>query len=323
MERNDGVESLSIICPIYNEEDVLPLLIPRLVGVLDQIAMPCEVVFVNDGSRDKSLLMLRDIAAKYPWARVVSLSRNFGHQTAVSAGLSHASGQAVVVMDADLQDPPELISRMIELWRADNQVVYCVRQKRKEGLFKRFCYAGFYRLMRAMVDMDIPLDAGDFCLMDRRVVDLICAMPERNRFIRGLRTWVGFRQVALEYEREARQAGEPKYTFRRLIKLATDGIFSFSYIPLKLSGTLGLVVAACSVLYAVKLLLWSIFYHDTIPGFATLAVGMLMFGSIQLFTLYFIGEYLGRIYDEVKQRPGFIVQERIGFAATQGSDTKI
>ncbi len=323
MKRDDCEESISIICPIYNEEDVLPLLITRLASVLDQISMPHEVIFVNDGSRDKSLLMLREIAEQYPWARVVSLSRNFGHQTAVSAGLSHTSGAAVVVMDADLQDPPELVFRMVELWRAGNKVVYCVRQKRKEGLFKRMCYAGFYRVMRAMVDMDIPLDAGDFCLMDRKVVDLICAMPERNRFIRGLRTWVGFRQAALEYERDARQAGEPKYTFRRLIKLATDGIFSFSYVPLKISGTLGLLIAGCSVLYAVKLIIWSIFFRDTIPGFATLAVGMLMFGGIQLVILYFIGEYLGRIYDEVKQRPGFIVEERIGFQAKQGLEMKV
>jgi glycosyltransferase involved in cell wall biosynthesis len=323
LETNDSAETISIVCPIYNEEDVLPLLIKRLAAVLEQIPLRCEVILVNDGSHDKSLLMLREIAANHPWARVVSLSRNFGHQTAVSAGLSNTSGSAVVVMDADLQDPPELVVKMVELWKAGNQVVYCVRRKRKEGLLKRTCYAAFYRLMRAMVDMDIPLDAGDFCLMDRRVVDLICAMPERNRFIRGLRTWVGFRQVALEYERDARQAGEPKYNMRRLIKLATDGIFSFSYIPLKLSGTLGLVVAACSALYAAKLIVWSIYFHNSIPGFATLAVGMLMFGSIQLFVLYFIGEYLGRIYDEVKQRPTFIVQERIGFVEKKGVETPL
>ena len=307
---------VSIVFPVYNEELVLPVLETRLQEVISNLDCCCEVVFVNDGSRDSSLQMLRAIARRHTWAKVVSLSRNFGHQTAVTAGLKNSSGAAVIVMDSDLQDPPELIPRMLELWQADNQVVYCVRRRRKEGLFKRTCYAGFYRIMRLMVDIDIPLDSGDFCLMDRRVVELVCNMPERNQFIRGLRTWVGFRQIALEYERDARHAGEPKYTFKRLVKLALDGILSFSYIPLRIAGKLGMGIAFVSILYAIKLFTWRLLYNNHVPGFATLSIAIMLLGSVQLFTLSILGEYVGRIYDEVKQRPLYIVGERIGFETT-------
>ncbi len=307
--------TVSLVFPVYNEQETLPTLFARVETVIAEMGETCEVVFINDGSRDASLLMLREAAAKYPWARVISFSRNFGHQLAVSAGMAHTVGDAVIIMDADLQDPPELLPEMLKLWRAGNEVVYCVRKKRKESWIKRVCYSGFYRLLQSMSDVDIPLDSGDFCLMDRKVVDIVCALPERNRFIRGLRAWVGFRQTALEYERAARFAGETNYTFKRLLKLATDGIFSFSYSPLKLSGTIGIVVAAIAVLYAIKVLIWRIFLHDDVPGFATLAIAMLLLGSIELISLYFIGEYLGRIYDETKQRPLYIVGERMGFAA--------
>jgi glycosyltransferase involved in cell wall biosynthesis len=312
--KTAGIPVVSLVFPVYNEEEVLPALLKRVQGVIANLSETCEVVFVNDGSRDTSLLLLRQAAADYPWVRVVSFARNFGHQTAVSAGIAHACGEAVVVMDSDLQDPPELLPEMLQLWRNGNEVVYCVRKKRKENIVKKICYAGFYRLLKSVSDMDIPLDSGDFCLMDRKVVDIICALPERNRFLRGLRAWVGFRQTALEYERAAREAGEPKYNFRRLVKLATDGIYSFSYAPLKLAGTVGVLTALLAVLYALKVLIWRVFLHDIVPGFATLAIAVLLLGGIQLITLYFIGEYIGRIYDETKQRPLYIVGERIGFS---------
>jgi len=301
------------VFPIYNEDAVIALLVLRLKQLFKTLPDSFEVIFVNDGSRDRSLEMLRETARDNEWARVVSLSRNFGHQTAVSAGLTYATGSAVIVMDADLQDPPELIPEMLKLWRSGSSVVYCVRKKRKEGIVKRASYAAFYRIMRMMVDMEMPLDSGDFCLMDARVVKLICSMPERNRFIRGLRAWVGFKQTPLEYERSARQAGEPKYNMRRLMKLAMDGIFSFSYVPLKICGTVGITIAIASLVYTIKIILWRIAFNDRVPGFATLATGMFFFASVQLLSLYVIGEYLGRIYDEAKQRPTFIVEELQGF----------
>jgi dolichol-phosphate mannosyltransferase len=204
---------------------------------------------------------------------------------------------------------------MLTKWREGYEVVYCVRKKRKEGFIKVACYNTFYRLLQAVSEMDIPLDSGDFCLMDRKVVDALRAMPERNRFLRGLRAWVGFRQYALEYERAARSAGVSKYDFKRLMKLATDGIFSFSYAPLRLAGTMGVVTAVIGLLYAIKIFIWRVFLHDVVPGFATLGITMMLLGGIQLITLYFIGTYIGRIYDESKQRPLYVVKRRIGLDA--------
>jgi polyisoprenyl-phosphate glycosyltransferase len=303
------VPELSVVIPLWDEQENLAALYRRLGRALEAMGRPYEIVFVDDGSRDATPRMLDALYESDPHVVVVHLSRNFGHQPAISAGLERARGRAVLIMDGDLQDPPEVIPRFVESWREGNDVVYAVRRRRKEGLLKRACYSGFYRVLRLIGDLEIPLDAGDFCLMDRRVVDALCRLPEQARFVRGLRTYVGFRQVGLEYERDARASGRPKYTFRALGRLALDGLISFSSYPLRLASYVGLATAGLAVL----LLAW-IFHdalvHQTAPrGWASLFVGVLFLGSIQLISLGIIGEYLRLIFLETKQRPSFIVGE--------------
>jgi polyisoprenyl-phosphate glycosyltransferase len=220
---------LSVVIPVYNEEDNIPILYSRLGTILEKTTLEYEIIFVDDGSRDKSLELLQSLAAKDHHVIVVELTRNFGHQVAISAGLDYARGNGAIVMDADLQDPPEVLPQFIAKWREGYDVVYAVREQRKESWFKRAAYAAFYRLLQRVANVEIPLDAGDFCIMDRKVVDLLRSMPERNRFVRGIRSWVGFRQMGLPYERQTRHAGAPKYTFGRLILLALDGLISFSH----------------------------------------------------------------------------------------------
>jgi dolichol-phosphate mannosyltransferase len=244
--RQAGMNKISIIVPCFNEEAVLPELFGRLAQVASTWGMDYEILCVDDGSRDRTWELLKAQDQKDARWKCLSFARNFGHQTAVSAGLFYAKGDVVVVIDADLEDPPEDISRLLEKWREGYDVVYAIRQKRKEGLFKRACYWAFYRIMARLVAFEIPLDSGDFCLINRRVVDTINAMPERNRFVRGLRAWSGFRQTGVAYERAARFAGSPKYNFSKLVKLATDGIFSFSTVPLRVATYLGLAVSACA-----------------------------------------------------------------------------
>jgi dolichol-phosphate mannosyltransferase len=249
----------------------------------------------------------------------VRFSRNFGHQTAVSAGIARAGGAALIVMDADLQDPPEELHRFLAKWREGYDVVYGLRRKRKEGPLKRLCYHLFYRILAGTASQPIPTDSGDFCLMDRKVVDLLNAMPERNRFVRGLRAWVGFRQIGIEYARDARQAGEPKYTLTKLVRLAVDGLLSFSTVPLRLATYLGLVVSAIAFLGAVFTLVQRLFADwfariglAPVPGFATIVIAILFLGGVQLICLGIMGEYIGRIYDEVKGRPSWIVRQTLG-----------
>ena len=313
------MQKISVVVPCFNEESVLPRLFERLSAAAKTWGVDYEILCVDDGSRDRTWELLKaQHQADSRW-RGLSFARTFGHQAAVSAGLSHAGGDAVIVMDADLQDPPEELSRFIATWRQGYEVVYAVRQKRKEGLVKKFSYWLFYRLMAGLVPFDLPLDAGDFCLMDRRVVQTLNRMPERNRFVRGLRAWAGFKQTGLKYERQARAAGVPKYNLRRLLNLAWDGIFSFSTIPLTLVGYVGLIISTLSGLGIVFTLIQRIFADwfraiglAPVPGFATIVISILFLGGIQLLCLAVVGEYVGRIYEEVKRRPMWIVREACG-----------
>lgn len=299
---------LSVVIPVYNEEENLPALHTRLTSVLQATALDYEIVFVDDGSRDASVALLKQQAADDQRVVVVELARNFGHQVAISAGLDHARGNGVIVMDADLQDPPEVLPQFIAQWQAGHDVVYAIREQRKEGWFKRATYAAFYRLLQRVANIEIPLDAGDFCIMDRRVVDLLTSMPERNRFVRGIRSWVGLDQIGLAYERQARHAGKPKYTFTRLLYLALDGLVSFSYIPLRLITLLGFAISLLSIVLAVFYTIKKLLYGLNPPGFATIVVSIFFLAGMQLIMTGVIGEYVGRIFEEVKRRPLYIVR---------------
>lgn len=305
----------SLVIPVYNEEKSIAELYRRLSGVIDQLGEPVEVILVNDGSRDRTLALLRDLHEKDPRICYISLARNFGHQIAVTAGLNFVRGDAIVVMDADLQDPPELIPVLVEKWQQGYQVVYAQRtQRRKESWLKRLTAYGFYRLLRRLADIDIPPDTGDFCLMDRKVVDVLNSMPERNRYIRGLRAWVGLQQTSVCFERDPRFAGEVKYTFRKSLSLAANGLVSFSKVPLRLSTYLGLLAAAAAVLMAVLVLYWRIHSpHSPLTGLATIMIAMFFLGAVQLVSIGILGEYVGRIYEEVKGRPLYVLSEVGGF----------
>lgn len=303
---------LSVVIPVYNEAENLPTLYQRLDTTLRGLGLRYEIIFVDDGSRDGSLAMLEDLVAADPRVVCVELARNFGHQTAISAGLEVSRGQAVAVMDADLQDPPEVLPAFLERLREGYEVVYAIREKRKEPLWKRLAYSAFYRLLQRVAHIEIPLDSGDFCVMDRRVVDVLVEMPERNRFVRGIRSWIGFRQVGMAYERHARHAGRPKYTLRRLISLALDGMVSFSYMPLRISTITGICVSIISVVMAAFYIIQKLFFDLNPAGFATLVVAILLLAGVQLLTIGVIGEYVGRIFTEVKQRPIHITRRVIG-----------
>ncbi len=298
---------VSVVVPLHDEEETVGELHRRLVDALEVAGVSYEIVLVDDGSSDATGDLIDDLEREDDHLVVVHLSRNFGHQAAVSAGIDRARGQAVVLMDGDLQDPPEVIARFIDMWREGHDVVYGIRRHRKEGLLKRLGYAGFYRILNAISDLHIPLDSGDFCLMDRRVVDVLRHLPERLRFIRGLRSFVGFRQVGLPYERAAREAGRSKYSLGALVGLAIDGLVSFSSYPLRLVTQLGLV----TIFTAFALLAWVLFdawFSRTGPrGWASTIVVVLFMSSVQLLSLGIIGEYIRLIFLEVKQRPTYIV----------------
>lgn len=313
---------VSIVIPCYNEESVLPELFRRLESVLTVWKDTWEVVLIDDGSGDRTWEMLEAKARTDTRYKVLCFARNFGHQTAVSAGIYHTTGDAVIVMDADLQDPPEELGRFIEKWREGYEVVYAIRQKRKEGPLKKICYWGFYRLLAGTSANPIPLDSGDFCVMDRKVVAVLRAMPERNRFVRGLRCWAGFRQIGVSYERHARAAGEVKYTLNKLTRLAMDGLLSFSTLPLRLATYLGLSVSALALAGIIFTLAQRFFQHffksiglGIVPGFTTIVVAVLFLGGVQLVCIGILGEYLGRIYDEVKRRPQWVIADAIGVEA--------
>jgi dolichol-phosphate mannosyltransferase len=276
---------------------------------MERFGVRHELVLVNDGSRDATPSLIDTLQAADPRVVVIHLSRNFGHQAAISAGIDHARGRAVVLMDGDLQDPPEVLDQFLRAWREGHEVVYAVRTKRKESLPKRACYALFYRLLRSISDLDLPLDSGDFCLMDRKVVDALKGLPERMRFVRGLRAFVGFRQKGLCYERDARHAGRPKYTFRSLARLAVDGLVSFSSFPLTLVARLGVASLAIAVLLTAWVLSDALWNHTAPHGWASLLVVILYMSSIQLISLGILAEYLRRIFLEIKGRPTYIVRE--------------
>jgi len=300
----------SVVVPIYNEAKNILELYRRLTAVMTDLNESHELILVNDGSQDRSLALLTEIHQDDPeHVRVITLTRNFGHQQAISAGIDHARGQAVIIMDADLQDPPEVLPRFVDKWRAGFQVVYAVREKRKEHILKRMAYHSFYLILRSVSSIDIPLDAGDFCLMDRAVVDVLVSLPERDRFVRGLRSWVGFKQTGLVYERDARFAGESKYTFSRLVSLALDGLISFSHFPLRLATVLGFGVSTVSLLAAAYYLIKKLMLGLGPPGFATQVVLISFLGGVQLITIGVIGEYIGHVLDEVKHRPTYVVQK--------------
>ena len=312
---------LSMVLPAYNEQDVLPETYRRFTAECPKWAaefgLDYEIIFVNDGSRDRTADLLDGFAAADGHVRAVHLTRNFGHQAAISAGLTVAAGDAVAIMDCDLQDPPEVLPQFIRRWLEGNQVVYAIRQKRKEWAGKRFAYWAFYRLLAAVSDLKIPLDSGDFCLMDRSAVDLLNGLPERGRFVRGLRTWVGLKQVGVAYERDARQAGVPQYTFKSLLKLAMDGLVSFSSTPLKFATRLGMAGAAAAVLlglWVIGVTVYDHFHQLQIPaagrtprGWASLACVVLLTSSVQLLVMGIFGEYMARIFQEVKGRPTFLI----------------
>jgi polyisoprenyl-phosphate glycosyltransferase len=304
---------LSIVVPLYNEALVLDALYARLTTLIAEAQLRCEIIMVNDGSTDGTLDMARRICRLDARFKLVSLSRNFGHQMAITAGMDKAAGDAVVIIDADLQDPPEVIPLMVAKWREGYDVVYGVRTKREgESLFKRATAALFYRILRRATSVDIPLDTGDFRLMDRRVVSQIRAMRERFRFVRGMVSWVGFKQCKVEYERAPRFAGETKYPLPKMLQFAIDGMLSFSHVPLKLSSTLGFCASALSFVFLLYGIVIKLFFPaQAIAGWASVFVAVLFLGGIQLICIGILGEYLGRMYDEVKRRPLYISEEEV------------
>lgn len=298
----------SLVIPVHNEESTIPALYQRVSAVMDGLDDSSELILINDGSSDRTLELLR---ALYDRVVYLSLARNFGHQIAVTAGLNYAQGEAIIVLDADLQDPPELIPDLLALWRQGYQVVYAQRTRRfQENWFKRLCAYCFYRILRKLANVDIPTDTGDFCLMDRQVVDLLNQMPERNRYLRGLRAWVGFNQIAFKFDRDSRYAGAVKYTFAKSLGLAINGLVSFSIIPLRLSTYLGLFSAALAILMALLVIYWRFFTpNSNLTGFATIAIAIFFLGAVQLISIGILGEYIGRIYEEVKNRPLYTIAE--------------
>ncbi|MEQ9641498.1 MAG: glycosyltransferase family 2 protein [Alphaproteobacteria bacterium] len=308
---------LSIVIPMKDEAGSLPALFGRLLPVLQGLGESFEVVCVDDGSTDATLSDLRAMLSASPWLRVVELSRCFGKEAALTAGLAHSRGQAVVPLDADLQDPPELIEKFVNVWRDGAEVAYGVRQDRTtDHPAKRFTARLFYRLINRLSVIPIPRDVGDFRLMDRRVVDAVLDLPERTRFMKGLFAWVGFRQVAVPYTREARAAGRSKFRPWRLWNFALEGIAAFSTAPLRIWTYVGLGVSALAIAYASILILRTIIYGRDVPGYASLMVVVLVLGGIQLITLGVLGEYLGRIFEETKRRPLYVVRAEHGAAAT-------
>ena len=307
--------TLSVVVPLFEEEAIVPVLVDRLARTLDDLGVSAEVILVDDGSRDDTLAEIDRAHADDPRFVGLALSRNFGHQVAISAGLAHARGRAVVVMDGDLQDPPEAIGALWETYRDGYDVVYAVRARRPESAWKRLAYAAYYRLLGLAVAIDIPLDAGDFGIMSRRVVDHLNAMPERRRFVRGLRAWVGFRQTGLPIDRGARHSGHPKFTVGKLVTLALDGLVGFSEAPLRwaagLAGTAMVLALTGTAWAAARFALGA----GGPPGWAWVALLALFLGAVQLLGIAILGEFVGRIAQEVNGRPLYVVRHRIGLKA--------
>jgi len=311
------VPDYSIVIPVCNEQETLPVLYERLSLLLERLDGSAEVIFVDDGSQDDSFSLLSEMTVRDPRLKVLQLSRNFGHQTAISAGLDFAAGQAVAVMDADLQDPPEVLLAMADRWRAGFDVVYAVRERRTgDNWFKRSTASLFYRLLRKLTDVEIPADVGDFRLVDRKALEAYKLMRENNRFVRGMFSWVGFRQTGVPYRRDERFAGRTKYTVRKMVKFAVDGIVSFSNAPLRMALSFGFAVSIISFLGGIAALLLKLAGAFVIPGWASLVFVVGFLSGVQLAVLGVIGEYVARVYEEAKNRPLYIVSSSIGLDKT-------
>jgi dolichol-phosphate mannosyltransferase len=321
VEPRAGRPTLSLVLPIYNEEEVIPELHRRLQEFLAKLGLPAEVLFVNDGSRDRSMELLREVAAGEPRYRILSFARNFGHQTAITAGVDYARGQAVVVMDADLQDPPEVVLEMVDKWRAGFDVVYGRRRKRAgETWFKLVTARAFYRIFHAMIPIEVPLDTGDFRLMSRRVVVALRELRETHRFVRGMVAWVGFKQTELLYDRPGRFAGETKYPLRKMVRFALDGITSFSILPLRFATYLGMLMILGSVGVIVYAVVSKYVLHHVVEGWTALMIVVAVFASVQLLMIGILGEYVGRIYEEVKRRPLYVVGDTVNLTKDEDDD---
>lgn len=308
------MKKISVIIPMYYEEEVVTECYNRMTDVLSNIeGYDYEIICVNDGSKDKTLLILEGIAQRDRTVKIISFSRNFGHQAAVTAGLKYVTGDVAVIIDADLQDPPELIPEMLKLWEQGNQIIYGKRKKRVgESVFKLLTAKIFYKILNALSDVEIPKDTGDFRLVDRKVVDVMNSMPEHNKFLRGLWGWIGFKQISYEYERKERFAGKTKYPLKKMLKLAQDGIISFSTKPLKMVGGLGIISIFVSFFILMYSILSYIFkWNNLTSGWASIMVAITFFAGVQLLSIWVMSEYIGRIYDETKQRPQYIIDKKI------------
>ena len=303
---------VSIVIPLYNESEVLPQLVERINKLINSSPLSIEVVLVDDGSRDDTAEQIQRLSLLDGRYQCVILARNYGHPLALTAGLAAATAsEAVMIIDGDLQDPPELLHAFYELYKQGNDVVYAVRKKRKEGALKKFAYHSFYRILKSISYVDIPLDSGDFSLVSRRIVDVLNKMPEESRYVRGMRTWIGFKQIGYEYERDARAAGDSKYSFKKLLKLAYNGIFNFSEFPVKLITNMGLISISVSLIYLTTVLVKKYVYHNVPEGFTALLFSIILFSGVQLLSLGIIGEYVLRIFFQVKGRPLYIVKKRV------------
>lgn len=308
------MKTISIVIPVYNEDEVLWKLHEKLNNLIETVKeYEFEIIFVNDGSKDKSLLILEEMAKSNTNIKVISFSRNFGHQAAVTAGIKHVSGDAVVIIDADLQDPPELIPEMLKLWEKGNEVIYGKRKSRKgESVFKLLSAKMFYKTLNSLSDVEIPKDTGDFRLVDRKVIDVINQLPEHNKFLRGLFSWVGFKQYAFEYERQGRAAGKTKYPLKKMMKLASDGIVSFSTKPLKIVGGIGIITIIISIAILIySLVSYAFNLNNLTPGWTSIMVAITLFSGVQLLSIWIMSEYIARIYDETKRRPEYIIERKI------------
>ncbi len=308
------MKKISVVIPMYNEEEVIKTSYLRVKKVLEELKQyEYEMILVDDGSKDKTLELLQGIAKENEKVKILSFSRNFGHQAAVTAGIQYVTGDAVIIMDADLQDPPERLPEMIALWEEGNEVIYGQRKSRKgESTFKLLTAKMFYRTLNALSDVEIPKDTGDFRLVDKKVIDVINAMPEHNKFLRGLFSWVGFQQKAYFYEREERKAGKTKYPFQKMWKLASDGIISFSTKPLKIVGGLGCITIILSIAILIySLVSYAFHLNHLTPGWTSIMVAITLFSGVQLVSIWIISEYIARIYDETRHRPEYIIDKKI------------
>ena len=319
------MKKVSVVIPMYYEEEVANECYNKVSSILKKLEnYDYEIIFVNDGSKDKTLEILEDVAKKDEKTKVISFSRNFGHQAAVTAGLKEVTGDAIVIIDADLQDPPELIPDMLKLWEQGNEVIYGKRKTRKgESHFKLLTAKMFYKTLNALSDVEIPKDTGDFRLVDRKVVDVVNSLPEHNKFLRGLFSWVGFKQIPYEYERQERFAGKTKYPLKKMLKLASDGIISFSNKPIKLVGALGMFSIVISILLLIYAIISYIFKLNNLSaGWTSIIVAITFFAGVQLLSLWVISEYIGRIYDEAKGRPQYIIDKKINIKDAKNENEK-